>query len=373
MDPITEMSRHPRHGNRAQLRELQRRILKGAWASRPLAPIGGQDAHAPLAFSLVELLVAMAILAMLVVITASAYQSVVAGYSRIADQARQREEARSVLLLMSDEIRSALSPVARSPGVVVANMGTAGPSLDFLINPPALSATADGQAYANPHTVFWQIPARDGTAGSALIGYAVKWETRSDGTPVPVLRRLRSDSGRMFKELADAAVSATTTRNATWAGAPLLGELAPATATNAFKGWMSENVLALWVRALDPMGNPITNTAPPITGVAASGSPLSTFGSTTNSAGTFDSKLGYQYATTNRFAPALPAAVEVAITTLPPTVLRRLAAPQRPTAAMGVDPNTFWADISAYVATLPGNAKAAAKTYSTIIPLSGGK
>ncbi|MEI8309612.1 MAG: hypothetical protein WCH98_02530 [Verrucomicrobiota bacterium] len=326
------------------------------------------------AFSLVELLVAMALLAMLVVITASAYQSVVAGYSRIADQARQREEARSVLLLMSDEIRSALSPISRSPGVVVANMGSALPSLDFLINPPALSATADGQAYANPHTVFWQIPARDGTAGSALMGYAVKWETRSDGTPVPVLRRLRSDSGRMFKELADAAVSATTTPGATWAGVPLLGELAPATTASAYKGWMSENVIALWVRALDPMGNPITNTAPPITGVGPiSGAPVSTFGSATNSAGAFDSKLGYQYATTNRFAPALPAAVEVAITTLPPSVLRRLAAPQRTTAAMGVDPNSFWADISTYVASLPIDAKAAAKTYSTIIPLSGGK
>jgi type II secretory pathway pseudopilin PulG len=340
MDPITKMDMH------------RRKVIQSA-------------------FSLVELIVSMAILTFLVIITTSAYQSVVSGYSRIADQARQRDEARSVLLLMSDEIRSTLTPIARSPGVVIANMGTAGASLDFLINPPALSATADGQAYANPHTIFWQAPTRDGVAGSALLGYAVKWETRSDGTPVPVLRRLRSDSGRMFKELSDAATGATT-----WAGVPLLSELAPATATNAYKGWMSENVLALWVRALDPMGNPITKTASPITGVTAvAGWPASTFGSASNSGGAFDSKLGYQYSTPaiNRFSPALPSSVEIAITTLPPSVLKKLAAPQRPSATMGVDPALFWTDIDSYVAGLPGAAKAAAKTYSTIIPLSGGK
>jgi len=322
------------------------------------------------AFTLLELLVSMAVLALLVVIAASANQSVTAGYSRIAEQARQREEARSVLLLMSDEIRSALSPIARSPGWIVPNMGSAAPGLDFLINPPALAATE----YANPHTVFWQIPAREGNSGSALLGYAVKWETGSNGKPVPVLRRLKSDSGRMFKELTDAAVSGTT-----WAGVPLLVDLAPATTDSAFKGWMSDHVVALWVRALDPQGNAITNTARPITGVTAlsanSGRPASTFGSATISDGAFDSRRGYRYSSPpiDRFAPALPAAVEVAITTLPSSALRRLETPVRPAATMGVNPTNFWTDITAYINTLPEHARAAAKTYSTIIPVSGGK
>ncbi len=331
------------------------------------------------AFTIVELLVAMAILSLLVVMTASAYQAVLAGYVRIADQSRQREEARSVLLLMSNEIRDALSPVSRSPGVVVPGMGSAAPGLDLLINPPKLSSTSDGLLYANPHTLFWQAPGRDGFAGSALVGYALKWETRPDGSPVPVLRRLQSDTGRMFKELADAASNLLISPGATWASQPLLASLAPASTASAYKGWMADFIIALWVRPLDPNGNPIINTARQITGVTAvatnNGLPASTLGNATASVGSFDSKLGYQYSSPpiDRFAPALPAAIEIAIVTLPPSMLKRITGPLRPDAAQGANSGTFWADIEAYVADLPDSVRSAAKTYSTIVPLNGSK
>jgi len=317
------------------------------------------------AFTLIELMVAMAILAVVVVLLSSVFSSTQRGASYIGNAAFQRQDARAVLNHISKDLSSALGQTSRS----FEDANTAGRQPQLLLNPPGL-----GTNLQNASSIFWisQLPSNKG--GSALVGYVLRWETTADG-PRPRLCR-------MFLNTADSQPVRQSLRLSTsvpeWASENLVNTAAPGTADSGFQGWFADNILALYARALDPNMAPITNYARQLSGPAVNTTTVNAAfpGSATGDAtlGAFDSGRGYQFrrtsdnVTVNRFGPALPAAVELVVISAPPSVIRQLQT--APAAVRSADAARMWDDISAFLASLPPNVKNAARTYSTIVPLS---
>ena len=193
-------------------------------------------------FTLVELLVTMAILILLVAILASIFSSV----SKTSQLGYASNERVQNILAITDfirsDLRSALLPINR----------TDTNNLQFVLNPGSISA-----GFKNPHALFWQAPtATDQTLGDvAEVGYFVKWNTEKAGNPRPYLCRFAAENttnGTNF--LIYSAPSA-------WLSDALLDAAAPATSTNAYQGLIAENVVAFFVHCLDAKGQLITKNA----------------------------------------------------------------------------------------------------------------
>jgi prepilin-type N-terminal cleavage/methylation domain-containing protein len=315
------------------------------------------------AFSLVELLVAMALLAIVVSILASIFSSTQKGVSLLGSASSQRRDASTVLDQISRDLRSALEPVSRSFEEVSPSLRT--PQL--LLNPAGFST--------NQTSLFWSVASESKLGGTTLVGYTLRWEDTPDGSrPRPRLCRVSfdpNDSESIKKNLRMAL-------NTPWVDQALANANAPGDSTNGYQGWISDNILAFYARVLDPQMNPITNYARTLSAPAAgTSSTYAVFGSSANGTstlGAFDSAKGYQYTRVpdnvmvNRFGPALPAAIELVVVTAPPSSIQKLTSIPAP--VLSGNATTMWTDINSFLANLPEGIRKASRTFSTIVPLS---
>ncbi len=184
------------------------------------------------AFTLVELLVSMALLIMLVGMLAQMMNQASAIWNIGEANKERMQDVRAVTEFMASELRTALLPVNRPTQT----------GLQFVVNPTSLS----GDTYKNRDSVFWQAPcATDQSSGDvAEIGYFVKWDTEKD-SPRPVLCRF-------FVNPTDKSNFLIYSKPADWLNTGIIESVAPATKQFDYNGLFAENVLGLWVDCLDP-------------------------------------------------------------------------------------------------------------------------
>lgn len=314
------------------------------------------------AFTILELLVAMALLGIVVTLLASILSSTQKGVAQVGSASSQRQDARAVLDQISRDLRSTLEPVSRS--FELANPGLRQP--EFLLNPPGLTG--------NGSSIFWSVRNESSVGGNMLVGYLLRWETTPEG-PLPRLCRVSFDPNdtESIKQTLQGA-----TANATWVNEGLINQNAPGVQDQGYQGWISDNILAFYARALDPQMNPITNYARGLSGPAVNtSSQFARFDSSatgSSAAGAFDSLRGYQYTRqgdnvmVNRFGSALPAAVELAVITAPPSAIKQLQSVPAP--VLSGNASAIWTDVASFISSLPEPVRRAARTHSTIVPIA---
>jgi type II secretory pathway pseudopilin PulG len=286
------------------------------------------------AFSLLELLVATAVFVGLALILIS----IAGSLSSFWQLGISHNERRSSVL-------AAFSRMARDLRFAAAPINPASTNFQFVINPANLSTN-----YKLPQAVFWQAPvASDRSRGDmALVGYFVQWVTETNGSATnsaPKLCRLLIDSTNFqFQKPSDSVNDA------------LIANNAPANKASGYEGQLAENILGLWMQALDQARRPITANASNVA-----------FGS-----GEFDSSQGYQAVLPNgnnpvpyTFDRALPASVEVAVIAVDARTARRLTGSERPGARTGNMTN----DVNTFYTNLPQGIRQGARIYSTVIDL----
>ncbi|MFA7342975.1 MAG: prepilin-type N-terminal cleavage/methylation domain-containing protein [Terrimicrobiaceae bacterium] len=186
------------------------------------------------AFSLLELLVAMAITLLLVVLLAQIVGSVSFAWKSGNSNAERRQNGRALTDFIAQELRAAILPLGGS---------SAGQTnLQFILNPDAVTA-----ANRNPSALFWQAPmARNSTAGDlAEYGYFVRWST---GNPP------RASLCRFMVDSDDTNNWYQIYSNQTWVDDNLLAQAAPADSASGYLGLFAENVVGFWTRCLDKNG-----------------------------------------------------------------------------------------------------------------------
>jgi len=389
-----------------------------------LVPAGARGSG-QCAFTLVELLVAMAITLLVIVVMVS----IMNGTSTLWKQGIVHDDRRSAALAvferMAQDLRASAQPTDFS-----------GPTLQMVISSTSASGPLSSLSgtYQLPQAIFWQAAsgrmvalssgaAISGTNGGngdlAVIGYFVQWTANSNGTTTPKLCRLFIDPSSPaygvypVSGAASAVYSGTTTSGAsTWTStitdALLSGSYgAPATQATGYQGELAENVLGLWVQALDQQGQPITQYP------VYSGSNPITSGSATFPSGQFDSTKGYISSVlyqSGTYAPttattystsvflsgssspgtvivggttptyweppvaankgSLPAAIEVAIVTVDSRTALLLAGTERPVLQSGSF--SLWSNVNAFYNGLPPLIRHGAEIHSTIINLADG-
>jgi hypothetical protein len=208
-----------------------------------------------------------------------------------------------------------------------------------------------------------------------LVGYLLRWETTPDG-PAPRFCRVSFDPNDA--ESIKQTLQGSATANSTWVNAGLINQNAPGLQGQGYQGWISDNILAFYARALDPQMNPITNYAHGLSGPAVNtSSQFATFATSANGSatgGSFDSLRGYQYTRqgdnvmVNRFGPALPSAVELAVVTAPPSAIKQLQSVPAP--VLSGNASAMWTDVASFISSLPEPVRQAARTHSTIVPIA---
>ncbi|MEO7934190.1 MAG: prepilin-type N-terminal cleavage/methylation domain-containing protein [Chthoniobacterales bacterium] len=272
-------------------------------------------------FTLIEVLVASTIFLLLAVLLAS----VVEGVGRVSSQASTRLEveriSREAFDLIGRDIAIASLPWSRS----------ATNSLQFISNPDGLAGEL-----CQPHSIFWQAPLAHGGAATngnlAIVGYCVLSDLQANGS------QSRFQLRRVFISPEVAGASSNYLiydKPNEWITPTIVREFAPQSAQtdkdDAYKGWIADGVLAMWVRCLDRTGNPIV---------------LNAAGSTAGYH--FDSRAGYRSDGINRYPSGyltLPPFVEIALVCVAPTdVLRIVSLP--PTGA--TSPSSFELETNAF-------------------------
>jgi type II secretory pathway component PulJ len=288
-------------------------------------------------FSVVELLVAMTVLSILVFVLLAMLSSLTNIWQEGQAHNERRTVAQAVLDRMSRDISQAALPMVQG------NTNT----LDFVINPTWVTANQ------YPQSIFFQAPvATDGgTNGNlAVVGYFIQWVNGSPGTPT-LSRILINPSSPVY--FVDSG-----TPNA-WISNNLLTN-APATSAKNYAGLLAENVIGLWIQALDPSGNPITQ-------------------STFTKGEQFDSRYPYLYTNygltdngnatvSTNMASALPASVQIAIAVIDSRTAKRLTAIPSHYTITG----NFWNDIQNFYTNLPAAVYKGTEIQTTTIPLANG-
>ncbi|WP_081452815.1 PulJ/GspJ family protein [Verrucomicrobium spinosum] len=125
------------------------------------------------AFTLVELLVSISVLALIVALLGSSLTEVSRAWTRGEGNAERRGSSRALADFLASELQGALLPVE---GTDPRGQG----NLQFLASPPAARLPA-GCAWSD--SLFWQTPqAMETTFGEiAVVGYFIKW---TDGRPM---------------------------------------------------------------------------------------------------------------------------------------------------------------------------------------------
>ena len=303
---------------------------------------------------MLEVLIATAVLAIMVVLLASISGQVSKVWQRVSANNQQRSAARVLLQYMARELQSVKKPVLMPAAATnVANL-----QMIASLSANAANATAIPADKLYPHALFWQVPVAQNTSmgNIAEVGYFIRWDTTNQpGRAKPMLCRF-------FSAPSDAAnfqiydQSGGTAQN--WLS--VLPTVAPAIAP-AYQGWMSDNVLALWIRFLDTDGQPITRNAA---------------GATMNYG--FDSRQGYLSPTTGQVhpGPAYPPCVEISLVVADSRTLAKI---QSPPAYVQTTPADFDkgagtpGSVRYFVDQLPAEVKAGAKIFSTrvFLPSSG--
>lgn len=180
------------------------------------------------AFTLVELMVAAAILCLLVGFLAAIVSQTTAIVAKADAQKSRRQAARVALEMITRDIEAAAFPL----------LPASTNSLQFLLNPADVPLNRDA--------AFWQAPVPGDTSASDLseVGYFVAWTT-NEGYPVGELRRLR---------VPPSAADSIFRNPQGWLTVQKLDAYAPGsegTGTNALRGLIARNVLGLWITLYD--------------------------------------------------------------------------------------------------------------------------
>jgi type II secretory pathway pseudopilin PulG len=297
-------------------------------------------------FSIVELLVALAILSILIVLLLGMLSSLITTWQQGEAHNERRTVGQAVLDRMSRDLSQTALPL--SP--------TNTNSLEMVINPSSVSSS-----YEYPQSIFFQAPvATDGgTNGDlAVVGYFVQWVAETSGAPLtPCLSRVLINPSS-----SDYAVYSGTP--STWISSALLAKYAPATGAGNYQGILAENVIGLWVQALDPTGtNAIQQTvSPALKGEA--------FDSRYPYAYTnYDRNGGNGYLTTNA-ASALPASLQIAIAVVDSRTAKQFASVGQPT--YYAPTGNFWGDIRNFYTNLPSVIQKGTEIQTTTVPLMNG-
>lgn len=177
-------------------------------------------------FTLIEVLVATAILALVVVMLAQIIHSVASAWATSSSSTERRQNGRALADFIGQELRSATLPI---------NLNAAAPNLQFVRNPSSIGTTNN-----HPSSLFWQAPvATDDAYGDlAEIGYFVRWD-KSGSVP----------SARLCRFFVNpSSTNYLINANANWVTDQLLQDVAPADASSGYVGLFAENVIGLWAR-----------------------------------------------------------------------------------------------------------------------------
>jgi len=352
-------------------------------------------------FTLVELLVTIAILAILLLLVGGILNQVSSTYTQISSQIDRHQNGRTILAMIASDLRPAALPIDRS------NLY----NLQLLVDPTNLvnvtsptlnggASSSQGGGYLNAHAIFWQAPIAtanlNGASGKmAEVGYFVRWVNPASSNPRAILCRFFVNPGDPNYVIYSQPTA--------WLTPACLDSAAPGYSTTGTTvsqiypgtGWFADNVIGLWVRCLDANGAPIVYTA--ATSLANA--------QTVNYS--FDSRLGYltpnPSATSAYIAktiyqdvsPAsgiiapqilatLPSTIEVAIVVIDAQTANRVTkvpsyAPAYPNASTGANspynnnsPVNFWNDINYFISQLPPVVARGAHVYAIRVPLVNG-
>jgi prepilin-type N-terminal cleavage/methylation domain-containing protein len=195
-------------------------------------------AKSPRGFTIVELLVAMAVLALLVSMLGSMTSNVSRVWTTGNAQSDRRRNVRAIVDLVSADLKGALLPV--DPAVEPTK-----PNLQFVLNPSAVP-----DEYKNPDAIFWQAPvATDQSRGDvAELGYFVKWDAET--TPENPRARLC----RFFVNPTDTANYLIYKDRNKWLTPEIIEAVAPADnreidgKRGGWRGLVADDVVGFWAR-----------------------------------------------------------------------------------------------------------------------------
>ena len=309
-------------------------------------------------FTLLEVLVATAILSLMVVVLAGLASQAGKIWGNVNAQGQRRSTGRAMLQFIVRDLEMAAAQPPFPSSTNAAN-------LQFIANVStnANNATCIPAGLLNPHAAFWQAPVGNNkTKGDiAEIGYFVRWDTNQPSVPRATLCRFLVEPGNTNFVIYNSA-SGTATN---WLDPAILSAVAPATKEMSYKGWFAENVIALWIRCLDVNGNAITANAS---------------GTAVNNGYGFDSRQGYRYTNSaslliTQRPPALPAAVDVALVTVDPRTASKITpeiqASIQALCATANAPANFWGgksvpgSVAYFMDQLPTQIKPGTQVFTT--------
>jgi len=340
-------------------------------------------------FTVLELLVSIFILSILVVGLFFTLGGTEAIWQHGQSEIEQRQNARTILDQMGQDLRAAQLPT--NPHDTN--------NLVFVVNPDTTTSTSPPASgtYFNPQAAFWQV-SRQKTVNGVLcniiaeVGYFVRWDTTNLKNPRATLCRLfipavnstgQASPNFLIVPVTTSSGATTASPNAwTTGGATnsVLDSAAPGNAAGSYQGWFADNVIALWIRCLDPNGNTIV-----LRGKGTTYTPYC-----------YDSRQGYTYTPTGAATPVierggsvilpsnalgtaaqpeflatLPASVEIALVILSSRGAAQLTAvpTYTVTAPSTTTPNPFWTDITNFVSSLPPDIKKQTFVYSSQIQI----
>lgn len=199
----------------------------------------GQSAPAAArAFSLLEVLVATTILAVIVSLLGAIMSSVSTSWNSATNRTETGLSARAIADYIQTDLAPALLPVNNADQS----------NLQFILNPSGIPSE-----YKNGDALFWQSPvANDTTRGDvAEVGYFVKWITDSKGLPKPILCRF-------FVEPATSGSASPAFQiyqsPASWLTTAIVDTVAPGTSDQNYAGLCAENVVGIWFRCFNGQG-----------------------------------------------------------------------------------------------------------------------
>lgn len=175
-----------------------------------------------LAFTLLELLVAIAITALMLILLVTAAKHAGQMWSTNEQNSRLREKARLALEVIGDDLRQARLPLDLSEN----------PGLQFVMNPSGLNSSC-----RNRDSLFWQIPAKGSDSQRdqlAAVGYFV----RRTGDRFALCRLYIPSSDTDFPIYDEA----------NWISSQV-DLLAPADAASSYRGLFLEDTVGIWIRA----------------------------------------------------------------------------------------------------------------------------
>lgn len=206
-------------------------------------------------FTIVEMLVSMAVLALIVALLGTMASSVSRVWQNGNAQSDRRRNVRAIVDLISADLSGALLPV--DPAAEPTK-----PNLQFTLNPSAVS-----DDYRHPDALFWQAPvATDQARGDvAQIGYFVQWD---------VLTNPQNPRARLCRFL----VPPTDDQNyqiykdrLNWLNDAIIRQVAPADnlpdqggegqegQLGGWRGMLAEDVIGFWARWRDASDAQVTS------------------------------------------------------------------------------------------------------------------